>query len=369
MPFTGAAQQGREAGCGKNSDFAGRLLGWYDRHRRRLPWRAEPGEAPTPYHVWLSEIMLQQTTVVTVGPYFRDFIARWPTVAALAAADRDDVLARWAGLGYYARARNLHAAARIVAADHGGRFPRDVAALQELPGIGPYTAAAIAAIAFDAPVAAVDGNVERVLARHRALETPPARAKAEFRRIAQSLVPDKRAGDFAQAMMDLGATVCTPRGPNCRSCPVAEDCRAYAEGAPESYPRKEKKAERPTRYGTAYWLEADGKVLLRRRPDNGLLGGMLEVPSSPWTEGADGGADGFPLAGELAGDEWRATDGGVSHVFTHFRLELQVMTARLSACQDIADGIWAPIGELDELALPSVMRKIVRHALASFDAD
>lgn len=365
MPFTGAAQQGREADGGKNPDFATRLLGWYDGHRRSLPWRAAPGRAPDPYQVWLSEIMLQQTTVVTVGPYFRDFIARWPTVVDLAAADRDDVLARWAGLGYYARARNLHAAARILAAEHDGQFPRDAEALQKLPGIGPYTAAAIAAIAFDAPVAAVDGNVERVLARHRALETPPARAKAEFRRIAQSLVPDKRAGDFAQAMMDLGAMVCTPRGPHCTACPVVEDCRAYAEGAPEAYPRKEKKAERPTRYGTAYWLEADGRVLLRRRPDKGLLGGMLEVPSSPWTERTDGGVDEFPLPDELVAAGWRAADGQVQHVFTHFRLELRVMTARLNARHDVVDGIWAPIAKLDELALPSVMRKIARHALDS----
>jgi A/G-specific adenine glycosylase len=234
------------------------LLGWYDRHRRDLPWRARPGAAPDPYRVWLSEIMLQQTTVFAVGPYFERFLQRWPDVQALAAASLDEVLREWQGLGYYARARNLHACADVVAARHRGAFPRDPAELRKLPGIGNYTAAAIAAIAFDRRAAAVDGNVERVIARLYAVEEPMPSAKPRLRALAEALVPHERAGDFAQAMMDLGATICTPRRPRCALCPWRPNCAAAAQGRIEHLPARAEKPERPWRYGVAFWLTRAG---------------------------------------------------------------------------------------------------------------
>src|SRR5579885_2301985 len=259
------------------------LLAWYDRHRRVLPGRALPGERPDPYRVWLSEVMLQQTTVPAVMGYFARFLERRPDVEALAEAPLDEVLHAWQGLGYYARARNLHACARAVVARHGGAFPRDEAALRALPGIGDYTAAAIAAIAFDRRAAPVDGNVERVTARLFAIETPLPEAKPELRRLAASLVPERRAGDYAQAAMDLGATLCTPRKPRCVLCPWREECRARALGVAENLPRRRAAAARPVRRGVAFWaVREDGAVLLRRRPEAGLLGGMMEVPSTPW---------------------------------------------------------------------------------------
>src|SRR5437764_4173802 len=264
-------------------NHASRLLEWYDRHRRTLPWRAPAGLTSVPYVVWLSEIMLQQTTVATVGDYFHRFVKRWPSVEALAAAPLDDVLSAWAGLGYYARARNLHACAGTVVAEHAGQFPRDEAALLALPGIGRYTAAAIRAIAFDQPASAVDGNVERVIARLFALTTPLPDAKIEIAARAADLVPRERAGDYAQAMMDLGATVCTPRRPRCVICPLMEGCRARALGLAEELPRRAPRADKPTRRGVAFVLmRRDGAVLLRKRPTKGLLGGMDEVASSAW---------------------------------------------------------------------------------------
>ena len=254
---------------------AAELLHWYDRHRRTLPWRAQSGERPDPYRVWLSEIMLQQTTVATVDPRFKTFVERWPDVATLARAKRDDLLAEWAGLGYYARARNLHACARAVMERHGGRFPETEAALLELPGIGAYTAGAIAAIAFGQPAVAVDGNVERVIARYRGIEEPLPGAKDAIRSTALALVPAERPGDFAQAMMDLGATICTPKRPACALCPWNGGCAALAGGLTEELPRKMPKPEKPTRRGAAFWLEdGHGRALLVRRPDRGLLGGM-----------------------------------------------------------------------------------------------
>ncbi len=353
---------------------AGRLLAWYRAHARVLPWRAGPGEAADPYPVWLSEIMLQQTTVVTVEPYFRDFMARWPHLADLAAAPLDAVLAAWAGLGYYARARNLHACARELCADHGGRFPDRVEALSALPGIGPYTAAAIAAIAFGRRASVVDGNVERVIARLFAVETPLPGAKAELRRLAEGLLPEEPAeglfpekpedafpyGDFAQAMMELGATVCLPKRPRCGLCPLAGDCRARAAGRAEALPRRAPKRARPTRRGVAFWLtRPDGAVLLRRRPESGLLGGMTEVPSTAWRE-----AD-WTLAEALAWApleaDWRALPGLVRHGFTHFRLELRVWAGATS--NDAAEGRWVLPADLAAAALPTVMRKVARHAL------
>ena len=346
-------------------EHASRLLAWYDRHRRTLPWRALPGAKTEPYLVWLSEIMLQQTTVATVGDYFRKFMARWPTVQALAAAPIDDVLSAWAGLGYYARARNLHACARTVAELHDGRFPDTEDALRALPGIGPYTAAAIRAIAFDQPASAVDGNVERVIARLFAIRTPLPDAKPEIQARAASLVPQQRAGDYAQAMMDLGATVCTPRSPRCVICPLMKTCKARKEGIAEELPARAPKAEKPTRRGLAFVLaNRDGAILLRKRPAKGLLGGMDEVPSSPWREGKLVIADALNEAPVPA--RWKVLEGGVRHTFTHFHLELAVAraTATTSRLAKLAPGsAWVEIDKLDERALPTVMRKVIAHAV------
>jgi len=339
--------------------FSSRLLAWYDRHRRRLPWRARAGERPDPYRVWLSEVMLQQTTVAAVGLRFERFLARWPTVEALAAAPLDDVLAEWAGLGYYARARNLHACARAVAADHAGVFPATPAGLAALPGVGPYTAAAVAAIAFDVPVAAVDGNVERVIARHRAIATPMPKAKDEIRAQAAALVPARRAGDFAQALMDLGATICAPRNAACLACPVSVDCRGRAAGDPLRFPVKAAKAERPRRYGAVYWVEdGEGRVLLRRRPEKGLLGGMLEVPGGPWTAAPE--AVPPPVTAS-----WRRLPAPVEHTFTHFHLTLAVYRAAAAVAALPSGGDWRLVARADlaAAALPSVMRKVVATAL------
>src|SRR5580700_861424 len=300
------------------------LLAWYDRHRRILPWRAPPGRRADPYHVWLSEIMLQQTTVKTVGPYYAKFLKLWPDISALAAAPLDDVLKAWAGLGYYARARNLHACARAVVERHGGKIPATEALLRELPGIGPYTAAAIAAIAFDECTSPVDGNIERVIARLYALETPLPAAKPEISRLARALTPRRRAGDFAQAMMDLGATICTPKTPACILCPWNGSCAAQTRGDPETYPRRTPKREGDLRRGLAFVARrSDGFVLVRTRPPKGLLGGMTEVPTTEWSKDFDASAapksaPRFASARKSVG--WRKALGIVRHVFTHFPL-------------------------------------------------
>jgi A/G-specific adenine glycosylase len=339
---------------------AASLLGWYDRHRRDLPWRASPGETADPYRVWLSEIMLQQTTVVTVAPYFARFVARWPDVRALAAANLDEVLHEWQGLGYYARARNLHACARVVVERHDGYFPDDPVALRALPGIGDYTAAAIAAIAFDHRSAAVDGNVERVVARLFAVDEPLPQAKPRLRALAMALVPERRAGDFAQAMMDLGAVLCTPRRPRCVLCPWRGDCAASAAGIQESLPARSPKAERPVRYGVVFWLEReDGAVMLRRRPEKGLLGGMIELPSTAWREAPWDGAEAVEAA--PAATEWTALPGIVQHGFTHFRLELALMAGRVNSP---SDGIWARPEEFKNYAFPTLTKKLVNYALS-----
>jgi A/G-specific adenine glycosylase len=339
-----------------------RLLAWYDRHRRHLPWRAGPGEIPDPYRVWLSEIMLQQTTVVTVGPYFRRFLERWPTVDALAAAELDDVLHAWQGLGYYARARNMHRCARAVAEGRGGTFPDDEDALRDLPGIGRYTAAAIAAIAFGQKAVVVDGNVERVVARLFRVEAPLPDSKPRLYEFAARLTPERRAGDHAQAMMDLGATVCTPQKPKCMLCPLIGACAG--KDIAESLPRKRPKADRPTRRGVAFWLvRDDGSVLLRRRPETGLLGGMMEVPSSAWNEGPPpdvASVLGQAPVGIAAPD---VLPGLVRHGFTHFLLELVVATARANAAAP-AGCVWCPPDAFGDHALPTAMKKVVRHALA-----
>jgi A/G-specific adenine glycosylase len=344
---------------------AGLLLDWYDRHRRTLPWRAPAGQRTPPYLVWLSEIMLQQTTVATVGDYFHRFVKRWPTVEALAAAPIDEVLSAWAGLGYYARARNLHACARAVVEQHDGQFPQDEAGLLALPGIGRYTAAAIQAIAFDTPASAVDGNVERVIARLYAVQTPLPDAKIEIAARAAELVPDQRAGDYAQAMMDLGATVCVPRGPRCVICPLMQGCKGRTQGIADELPRRAPKAEKPTRRGLAFVLmRKDGAVLLRKRPPKGLLGGMDEVPSSAWREGKLSLAEALKEAPLPA--NWKVLDGGVRHTFTHFHLELAVARAiaTTSGLARLAPGTaWVTVDRMTERALPTVMRKIIAHAV------
>lgn len=351
------------------------LLDWYDRHRRRMPWRALPGETADPYAVWLSEIMLQQTTVTAVKPYFERFLSRWPTVHSLAAAERDDVLTAWAGLGYYARARNLHACAKVVAEDHAGVFPNTEDALLQLPGVGPYTAAAIAAIAFDRPAVVVDGNVERVMSRLYAIKEPLPLSKPTLKALAADLTTDVRPGDYAQAVMDLGATICTPKSPSCVLCPWQKPCRARKDGIVAELPRKVPKQKKPTRSGICFWLtRPDGAVLLRRRPDKGLLGGMMEIPSTPWAEVSaqsetvsppEVNAD-API--KVAPSKWRFLEGQVSHTFTHFHLELGLQAARVTAnqaekaaAQD--DLIWAQLDALGDHALPSVMQKVVKHAL------
>jgi A/G-specific adenine glycosylase len=339
---------------------AATLLAWYDRHRRDLPWRARPGERADPYRVWLSEVMLQQTTVPAVIGYFARFLERWPDVRALAAAPLDDVLHAWQGLGYYARARNLHACARAVVERHGGVFPASEAALRELPGIGDYTAAAIAAIAFDLPATAVDGNVERVMARIYAIETPLPEAKPELRRLAAGLTPARRAGDYAQAAMDLGATLCTPRKPKCVLCPWRDTCHARACGIAEDLPRRRPAAEKPLRQGVAFWaVRADGAVLLRRRPETGLLGGMMEVPSTEWRGASWSDAEAKAEAPVRA--RWRRLPDPVRHTFTHFHLELTVLTGAVRA--GVTDGgLWVPADRLQDYALPSLMKKVIAYA-------
>jgi A/G-specific adenine glycosylase len=359
-----ARARDRKRAAPRSGPQPGDLLAWYDRHRRVLPWRAKPGEAIDPYRVWLSEIMLQQTTVKTVGPYFARFLARWPDVDALAAAPLDDVLRLWAGLGYYARARNLHACARAVAARGG--FPRTEEELTTLPGIGRYTAAAIAAIAFDAKAAPVDGNVERVVTRLFAIEAELPAAKPEIQRLAQTLAPDTRAGDFAQAMMDLGATICTPVKPACALCPWMEDCAARLRGDAQTFPRKAPKREGRLRRGAAFVaVRADGCVLLRSRPPKGLLGGMTEVPTTEWSYGFDD-KNSLKDAPRLsrATPKWQRLPGVVTHVFTHFPLELTVYAAKVPRNASAPNGArWISIKDLKDEALPTVMRKVLAHAL------
>jgi A/G-specific adenine glycosylase len=336
------------------------LLHWYDAHARVLPWRALRGVVADPYKVWLSEIMLQQTTVAAVKDYFLKFIARWPTVRDLAKAETEDVMRAWAGLGYYARARNLHACAKHVAFELAGVFPQTIPALLELPGVGPYTAGAIAAIAFDQPYAAVDGNVERVLSRLYAIETPLPDSKPTIREAAQALVPQQRAGDFAQAMMDLGATLCTPKSPACVLCPWMAHCKARSLGIAETLPRKQPKQAVPTRKGYAYLaLSRDGSVLLRQRPDKGLLGGMMEVPGSEWKSTLPRDfEDAAPFTAP-----WRKLPGIVEHTFTHFHLQVTVVKAEGASTTLDAPFKWVSSDQVDGEALPTVMRKILAHGM------
>ncbi|MBW6396614.1 A/G-specific adenine glycosylase [Roseomonas sp. HJA6] len=336
---------------------AAELLAWYDRHRRILPWRAGPGEARDPYRVWLSEVMLQQTTVATVGPRYARFLARFPTVTALAAADWAEVAEEWAGLGYYARARNLHACAKAVAMR--GSFPRDAAGLQDLPGIGRYTAAAVGAIAFDEPVLPVDGNVERVIARLKAVEEPLPGSKPRLVALAEGFMHDPaaraRPGDFAQALFDLGATICTPRSPACGLCPWRGGCAAQRAGIAADLPRKTPKAARPLRHGVHFLLtDHEGRILLRRRPAKGLLGGMLEVPGTPWR---DAPWEGEAMAHAPAIARWQRVPGIARHGFTHFQLEMVLYAAAVGPAV-APEGEWlAPAAA--RAAVPTVMRRLL----------
>jgi A/G-specific adenine glycosylase len=351
------------------------LLAWYDRHRRKLPWRPLPGVAVDPYRVWLSEIMLQQTGVKTVGPYFEKFVARWPGVDALGRASLDDVLRMWAGLGYYSRARNLHACAVTVRRDHGGVFPDTEQGLRELPGIGPYTAAAIAAIAFGRRTMPVDSNIERVVSRLFAVEEPLPQAKPLIQQMAATLLGagdansragdvGSRAGDSAQALMDLGSSICTPKKPACALCPLNEDCLARARGDQDTFPRKALKKTGALRRGAAFVVTRGDELLVRTRAEKGLLGGMTEVPGSDWIAAQEDKAalKQAPMLKGIAG--WHRKAGVVTHVFTHFPLELVVYTARVAAHSRAPDGMrWVPIATLRDEALPKVMRKAIAHGL------
>lgn len=337
------------------------LLAWYDRHRRALPWRAAAGAKADPYRVWASEIMLQQTTVAAVKPYYERFMARFATVQALAAAPSEEVMQAWAGLGYYSRARNLHACAKAVVEQHGGLFPDTEEALRALPGIGAYTAGAVAAIAFDRPAAAVDGNVERVMTRLFAIEAELPGARPLVRDKVLAMLPPGRPGDFAQALMDLGATICTPRNPACGLCPWREPCVARAEGTQESFPRKAKKKAGATRYGAAFVLtRTDGAVLLRTRPAKGLLGGMAEVPTSEWRADYElnGAAQDAPVP-----LRWTQEAEPVRHVFTHFPLELTVFTGAVPPGTQAPAGMrFTPLERLGQEPLSGVMVKVLAAA-------
>lgn len=364
MSSTTARKKERSTTATTSSARPTLLLAWYDRHRRRLPWRAMPGETSDPYRVWLSEIMLQQTTVKAVGPYFEKFVARWPDVTALGNASQDDVLRMWAGLGYYSRARNLYACAVAVTREHGGSFPDTEEGLRALPGIGPYTAAAIAAIAFDRHTMPVDGNIERVVSRLFAVEEELPQAKPPIQQLASTLLANSRAGDSAQALMDLGASICTPKKPACSLCPLNEDCTARAQGTQETFPRKAPKKSGTLRRGAAFVVTRGDELLVRSRPEKGLLGGMTEVPGSEWLAGHEDAAA-KQQAPELKGlSRWQRRVGVVTHVFTHFPLELVVYTAKAEARTRAPAGMrWVPLATLADEALPNVMRKVIAHAL------
>ncbi|MEZ5871898.1 MAG: A/G-specific adenine glycosylase [Nitratireductor sp.] len=347
-----------------NTESAIHLLEWYDRQARTMPWRMPPeasrrGMRTDPYHVWLSEVMLQQTQVATVAAYFRKFVENWPTVGDLARADTDDVMKAWAGLGYYSRARNLKKCAEVVAFELGGTFPQNPEDLRKLPGVGDYTSAAISAIAFNKQVPVVDGNVERVVTRLGEIDAPVPAAKPLVRAIVEQMVPPERPGDFAQAMMDLGATLCSPKRPSCLLCPLQGACGANASGNQERYPVKLTKPQKPQRKGAAYVaIDPVGRVFLVKRGENGMLGGMSGVPTTGWGVRQDGGTGTAqaPFAGE-----WQMA-GKISHVFTHFSLELEVWVAPGITCA-AQDGWWVEIEKLPGEALPTVMKKVIAAAI------
>ena len=344
------------------AELADTLLDWYDKNARELPWRIPPGDTkkPDPYRIWLSEIMLQQTTVVTVIPYFEKFLTKWPCLEDLANAELDQILTAWAGLGYYARARNLHKCATYIQNELNGIFPDTEKELIKLPGIGPYSAAAIAAIAFGRQAAVLDGNIERVMARMFNVTTPLPEAKPELKELAAKMTPAHRAGDYAQAVMDLGSDICGSKILKCSGrCPWEENCLAYSLDTANQLPHRKSKAAKPTRRGYAFWAEYNGHLWLCRRPERGLLGGMMEVPSSDWLETPDWSAVPMPQIPIIA--NWKETPGMVRHSFTHFHLELKVIRLELLEMIDLQEGDWFPFSRIDDLALPTVMMKIIHH--------
>ena len=344
----------------KRNAVVARVLVWWDLHRRTLAWRAKPGETPDPYRVWLSEVLLQQTTAQAATPYYQAFIAKWPRIEDLASAPAEAVMSAFAGLGYYSRARNLHACAKEIAR-RDGRFPSEEAELRALPGVGAYTAAAIAAIAFGRPTAPVDGNIARVLARLNALEEPIAQARAELAEAARALAPSRRSGDFAQALMDIGAMLCRPRNPACGSCPLAPDCAAFLDGSPEAYPRRTEAKPRPRRQGAVFFVRRpDGAFLARRRPARGLLASTIELPGTPWTAS---GPDGAPAKVAPVVGRWRRLPGEVEQVFTHFALRLTVYATEFDG-EAPAGCFWVAPEAIRAIGFSSMMRKAVEHALA-----
>lgn len=344
------------------TQVSAKLLKWYDKHRRILPWRANAGEVANPYHVWLSEIMLQQTTVSTVKGYFEKFTRIWPTIQDLAHAQEEQVLAQWAGLGYYARARNLIKCAKIVANELGGSFPKDEAELRKLPGIGEYTAAAITAIAFNKKAVVVDSNVERIVARLEQIDIPLPAGKSDIKAATATITPNKRAGDFAQAMMDLGSRICRPKKPDCDNCPLTSSCKACATGDMERYPVKAPKKVRPTRRALAYWIEVDGHVLLERRPDKGLLGGMPGLLHDDWIEQDADKAFNFEALIAPIEANWVQVAGMAKHTFTHFHLETIVMKTTLKE-RPSTNHLWIAKEEVLEYGLPTVFKKMAELAL------
>jgi A/G-specific adenine glycosylase len=374
VPLSTATEKKKQTAAKVGADRPALLLAWYDRHRRKLPWRPLPGVAADPYRVWLSEIMLQQTGVKTVGPYFEKFLVRWPDVEALGGASLDDVLRMWAGLGYYSRARNLHACAVAVRRDHGGVFPDTEQGLRSLPGIGPYTASAISAIAFGRRTMPVDGNIERVVSRLFAVEEPLPQAKPLMQQLAATLLTGdeksrvgdekSRAGDSAQALMDLGSSICTPKKPACALCPLNDDCVARLRGDQETFPRKAPKKTGALRRGAAFVVTRGDELLVRTRSEKGLLGGMTEVPGSDWLAAQDD-KDARKQAPPLKGvTRWHRKAGVVTHVFTHFPLELAVYTASVPNRTRAPEGMrWVPVATLEGEALPNVMRKVIAHGL------
>ncbi len=348
------------------SKFPGQILNWYDQNGRELPWRQKNGVRPDPYHVWLSEIMLQQTTVVTVGPYFQNFLQKWPTVKHLALAPLDDVLAAWAGLGYYARARNLHKCANFVWHNYGGTFPGDEQELLKLPGVGPYTAAAIAAIAFDVPAVVIDGNIERNICRIFQLEETLPAGRPVIREHAEKVTPQDRPGDYAQALMDIGSSICKPKNPGCAACPVTDLCRVSGLEIAASYPRKAPKKVKPSKSAFVLWVENPrGEVLMRRRIESGLLGGMMEFPSTDWLEASVKPEDLSVLLDDLGLDldpDGAASAALVKHSFTHFHLALEPKIYRLDGEAAILSNQfqWIHPDRFDQIALPTLMNKVAK---------
>lgn len=340
--------------------FSQDLLTWYDTNKRSLPWRATEKQVPNPYHVWLSEIMLQQTTVPAVIKYFNAFTNRWPTVKDLAKAPEEDILAAWAGLGYYARARNLIKTAHMVAKEFDGHFPKEQSALKALPGIGDYTSAAISAIAFDRYALVIDSNVERVISRIATIETPLPKAKKDIQSILETVTPRQRCGDFAQAFMDLGSAICSPKAPKCSQCPLQTHCKAYAQNTMERYPIKLAKKDRPTRRAIAFWCVAEGHVMLERRPEKGLLGNMLGVPGHTWLEQSMEEALKQPAPFD---GNWQQVDGIIKHTFTHFHLEVILLKTTLSN-RPASNHLWVPLEDVLTIGLPTVFKKMAQHAFA-----